>query len=71
MGYYYYIVICLSALLMGQCLQFYRGAELNRSSGEKKKKQNINPAERKKSKLSEHYSLEGEMVVCEHRNCQS
>ena len=38
MGYYYYIVICLSALLMGQCLQFYRGAELNRSSGEKKKK---------------------------------
>ena len=29
MGYYYYIVICLSALLMGHCLQYYRGAEGN------------------------------------------
>ena len=38
MGYYYYIVICLSALLMGQCLQYYRGAELNRNFGKKKKK---------------------------------
>lgn len=50
MGYYYYIVVCLSALLMGQCLQFYRGAELNRNFGGKKKNQNANPAEKEKIK---------------------